>query len=41
MKCIRKTADRIVVLTDGIAYAEGTYAALQQSTDLKVKQFFQ
>lgn len=40
MKCIRKTADRIVVLTDGIAYAEGTYAALQQSTDLKVKQFF-
>ncbi|HEU4904215.1 MAG TPA: ATP-binding cassette domain-containing protein [Flavisolibacter sp.] len=41
MKCIRRTADRIVVLIDGRSYAEGTYAELEQSTDRKIKQFFE
>ena len=41
MKCIQITADRIVVLIDGICYANGTYAELQRSNDKKVKQFFE
>jgi phospholipid/cholesterol/gamma-HCH transport system ATP-binding protein len=41
MKCIRKTADRIVVLIDGKAYANGTYEELKLLTDPRVKQFFQ
>ena len=41
MNCIRTTADRIVMLIDGIAYAEGTYEFLKRSTDPKVKQFFE
>ncbi|HVZ56342.1 MAG TPA: ABC transporter ATP-binding protein [Chitinophagaceae bacterium] len=40
MKCIRKTADRIVVLNTGVAYAQGTYEELKQSQDQQVKQFF-
>jgi phospholipid/cholesterol/gamma-HCH transport system ATP-binding protein len=41
MKCIKLTADRIVVLMDGRCYAEGTYAELQRSTDKRIKQFFE
>ena len=41
LKCIKLTADRIVVLIDGICYAEGTYAELARSQDKKVKQFFE
>ena len=41
MNCIKLTADRIVVLIDGICYAEGTYAELARSQDKKVKQFFE
>ncbi len=41
LKCIRMTADRVVVLVDGISYAEGTYEELERSTDKKVKQFFE
>lgn len=41
MKCIRKTADRIVILIDGRAYANGTYEELKLLTDPRVKQFFQ
>ncbi len=33
-------ANRIVVLIDGINYAEGTYDELRRSDDPKVKQFF-
>lgn len=33
-------ANRIVVLIDGINYAEGTYDELRRSEDPKVKQFF-
>ena len=41
MNCIRLTSDRIVVLIDGYAYAEGTYNDLKKSNDNKVKQFFE
>jgi phospholipid/cholesterol/gamma-HCH transport system ATP-binding protein len=41
MKCIKKTADRIVTLMDGKAYANGTYEELKVLTDPAVKQFFQ
>jgi phospholipid/cholesterol/gamma-HCH transport system ATP-binding protein len=41
MKCIRKTADRIIILMDGKAYADGTYEELKLTTDPRVKQFFQ
>jgi phospholipid/cholesterol/gamma-HCH transport system ATP-binding protein len=41
MNCIRLTADRIIILIDGYAYAEGTYNALKKSNDNKVKQFFE
>jgi len=41
MKCIKKTADRIVILMNGEAYANGTYEELKLLTDPAVKQFFQ
>lgn len=41
MRCVKITADRIVVLIDGRAYATGTYEELKRSTDEKVKQFFE
>ncbi len=41
MKCIRHTADRIVILIDGRCYAEGSYIELEQSEDKKINQFFQ
>lgn len=40
VNCVKIVANRIVVLIDGISYAEGTYQELIQSTDSKVKQFF-
>ena len=40
MRCVKKTADRIVVLMDGQAYACGTYEALQRSNDPRIQQFF-
>jgi phospholipid/cholesterol/gamma-HCH transport system ATP-binding protein len=40
MKCVHKTADRIVVLMDGKAYAVGTYEELQRSDDPRIVQFF-
>jgi phospholipid/cholesterol/gamma-HCH transport system ATP-binding protein len=41
MNCIRQTADRIVLLYNGRAQANGTYHQLSQSDDYIVKQFFQ
>ena len=40
MGCIKMVADRIVVLRDGVNYAEGTYEELQNSKDEYVKAFF-
>lgn len=41
LSSIRATADRIVMLINGQAYAEGTYEELERSNDNKVKQFFE
>jgi len=38
--CARFIADRMILLVDGINYAEGTFAELDKSTDPKVKAFF-
>jgi phospholipid/cholesterol/gamma-HCH transport system ATP-binding protein len=41
MECTKITADRIVVLDDGLCLAEGTYDELENSNDEKVKSFFE
>lgn len=38
--CIKLTSDRIVLLMDGINYAEGTYQELEKSNDERVTRFF-
>ncbi|MDF9797873.1 phospholipid/cholesterol/gamma-HCH transport system ATP-binding protein [Catalinimonas alkaloidigena] len=40
MDCANITADRMVILSGGTNYAEGTYEGLSQSDDPKVKGFF-
>jgi phospholipid/cholesterol/gamma-HCH transport system ATP-binding protein len=40
MNCVKITANRIVMLIDGICYATGTYSELAKSKDVKVQQFF-
>ncbi len=40
MNCVRRTANRIVVLIEGKCYAEGTYNELKNSNDTSIKQFF-
>ncbi|MEO0330644.1 MAG: ABC transporter ATP-binding protein [Bacteroidota bacterium] len=40
MECVKITADRVILLSDGINYAEGTYDTLRRSDDPKVKAFF-
>lgn len=40
MKCVHKTADRIIVLMEGRAYATGTYEELEHSADPLIQQFF-
>lgn len=41
MNCVRATSDRVVVLLEGRCHVIGTFEELQQSTDPKVKQFFE
>ena len=41
MNCAKITANRLLVLVDGIFYAEGTYEELKKSTDAKIKAFFE
>lgn len=41
MNCVRIASDRVVILLEGKCYASDTYEALAQSTDPKVKQFFE
>ncbi|MGZ8556976.1 MAG: ABC transporter ATP-binding protein [Chitinophagaceae bacterium] len=41
MNCVRMASNRVVMLVDGRCYASGTYDQLKQSTDPKVKQFFE
>jgi phospholipid/cholesterol/gamma-HCH transport system ATP-binding protein len=38
--CARYIADRMILLVDGINYAEGTFSELDNSTDPKVQAFF-
>ncbi|CAH0997958.1 putative ribonucleotide transport ATP-binding protein mkl [Emticicia aquatica] len=40
MACAKLTADRLVILKDGIIEAEGTYEALEKSNDAWVRSFF-
>ncbi len=41
MNCVKHAGDRVVILLEGRCYADGTYEALKQHPDLKVKQFFE
>jgi phospholipid/cholesterol/gamma-HCH transport system ATP-binding protein len=40
MACAKMTADRIVMLKDGIVYAEGAYKDLEESDDEWIRSFF-
>lgn len=40
MDCARVIANRIIILQDGINYAEGSYEDLSQSNDPKISAFF-
>ncbi len=40
MDCARIVADRMVILSKGINYAEGSYQELSQSNDETIKSFF-
>jgi len=40
MDCARVISNRMVILVDGINYAEGTFDELEKNTDPKVKAFF-
>lgn len=41
MNCVKKTADRVVLLLDGKCYAQGTYNEFKISDDPNIKQFFE
>ena len=41
MRCVKATADKIVILIEGKCYAEGSYQQLEQATDPIIKQFFE
>ncbi|MDI5950130.1 ABC transporter ATP-binding protein [Flavobacterium yafengii] len=40
MACAKHTADRLVILKDGVIHAEGTYKELEKSDDEWVRSFF-
>lgn len=40
MNCIKQTCNRIILLLDGIAYISGNYDDIKQSTDSRIKEFF-
>lgn len=39
--CVKIVANKIVMLIDGCCYAQGTYEELKQSTDKRIKEFFE
>ncbi|MGD0038561.1 MAG: ATP-binding cassette domain-containing protein [Bacteroidota bacterium] len=41
IECAKLTANRIIVLKDGICAAEGSYTGLQKSTDTWIRSFFE
>jgi len=40
MDCARVIANRVIILLDGINYAEGSYAELQANEDPRIRAFF-
>jgi phospholipid/cholesterol/gamma-HCH transport system ATP-binding protein len=40
IKCVRKVADRIVILKDGVIYKEGTLSEFENDTDSFIQSFF-
>jgi phospholipid/cholesterol/gamma-HCH transport system ATP-binding protein len=40
MACAKMTADRIIIMKEGIVYAEGSYAELEKSKDEWIRSFF-
>ncbi len=40
MACAKLTADRIMILKDGVIHAEGSYQELEKSEDQWVRSFF-
>ena len=40
MKCVKMTANKIKLLSDGIFYAEGTYEELSDRDDENIKGYF-
>ena len=40
MDCARVIANRMIILVDGINYAEGSYQELSQNDDPKIQAFF-
>ena len=40
MACAKSTADRILILKEGVVYTEGTYEELEKSEDEWVRSFF-
>ncbi|HYM92804.1 MAG TPA: ATP-binding cassette domain-containing protein [Chitinophagaceae bacterium] len=41
MNCVRMASDRVAMLIDGRCYAEGTYDKLKNTSDPKIKEFFE
>ena len=41
MNCVKNTSDRVVLLLDGKCYAAGTYEEFENSSDEKIRQFFE
>jgi phospholipid/cholesterol/gamma-HCH transport system ATP-binding protein len=41
IECVRLTANRIIVIKDGVCAAEGSYADLENSTDSWIRSFFE
>ncbi len=41
MNCVRRRADRIILLIDGRCYAEGDFETLKNSKDKNISQFFE
>jgi len=40
MNCVRTASNRVIMLIDGKCYADSNYAALKQSNDQHIKEFF-
>ena len=41
IECTRLTSNRIIIIKDGICYAEGSFNELKKSTDAWIRSFFE